>query len=227
MGFTDMGGARVDQQSLSEQVRTRIEAMLVGGELRPNDRTSIRELAENLGVSTMPIRDAVSRLVANGALAIERNRAVIVPLLSIEDFEDLTRTRVLTEAEAARKAAGRVSAADIADLAAINEEFVAAMGDGRGRDAVRINQRLHFRLYDCAASPSLSRIIASNWLQAGPMINLDIGLPVRSARNENSLAAHAELLEALKSGDSEGAAAAIVRDIETAAASIITTIREG
>lgn len=215
-------------RSLTEQVQETLESMLVGGMLRPDTRTSIRELAEQLGVSTMPVRDAVSRLVAQGALAIERNRAVVVPRLSIAEFRDLTETRVLIECQAARKATARMTPDLLAELTRINESFAAAMADPSRGNPVQFNQQLHFKVYDAAGSPSMSRIIATNWLRAGPMIHLDIGLPTRAKRNTNSLAAHRAMLEGMAEGDADKAAEALRSDIEVTAESIIRdTLNEG
>lgn len=217
----------LQDRSLTQQVQETLESMLVGGTLRPDTRTSIRELAEQLGVSTMPVRDAVSRLVAQGALAIERNRAVVVPRLSIEDFRDLTETRVLIECQAVRKATARMTPDLLAELTAINETFAAAMADPFKGNPVQLNQQLHFKVYDAAGSPTMLRIIATNWLRAGPMIHLDIGLPIRAKRNTISLAAHRAMLEGLAEGDAEKAAEALRSDIEVTAESIIRNTLTG
>lgn len=207
--------------SLSHQVQETLEAMLCGGVLKPDDRTSIRELAELLGVSTMPVRDAVARLTAQGALAIHRNRAVVVPRLSIADFEDLTEARILTESEAARKATRLMTPAVLEELTALNDAFITAMASPDAQEAIRLNQRFHFRLYEAASSPTLTRIIGSNWLRVGPMINLDLGLPVRRRRNANSISSHLALLEGLGRGDSQVVVEALVQDIRGTADFIV------
>lgn len=214
-------------RSLTQQVQDTLEAMLVGGRLRPDDRTSIRELAEQLGVSTMPVRDAVSRLVAQGALAIERNRAVVVPRLSIADFRDLTETRILIEGEAVRKATLRITPDELAEVQAINEAFAAAMENPSSGNPVALNQQLHFRVYDAAGSATMSRIIATNWLRAGPMIHLDIGLPSRASRNSRSLSAHRAMLEGMAVRDPEAAVAALRDDIGETAEFIISNVLGG
>lgn len=218
--------ARLPPQSatLAHQVQKTLEDMLCGGVLKPDDRTSIRELAELLGVSTMPVRDAVSRLTAQGALAIRRNSAVVVPRLGAADFEDLTEARILIEAQAVRKAVRRMTPDVLAELTALNDAFVAAMTTPGDEDAVALNQQFHFRLYEAAASPTLSRIIAGNWLRAGPMINLDLGLPVRRKRTANSIKSHAALLEALERRDEADAAEALTRDIRGTADFILHSI---
>lgn len=226
MSFSLAESAPVRDRTLAVQVEETLARMLWEGVLKPLDRTSIRELAEQLDVSTMPVRDAVSRLVAQGALTIERNRAIVVPMLSIADFRDLTEVRLLIEGQAVRKATCRLSDQDVADLRAVNDDFARAMSDPGSRDAVQINHHFHFRIYEAAASPTLSRIIAMNWLRVGPMINLDIGLPSRRMRNTHSLAAHDALIEALEARDEKAAERAVQRDIQTAADSIIENALE-
>ncbi|WP_274427372.1 GntR family transcriptional regulator [Chelativorans sp. YIM 93263] len=221
MNFSAVGSLPIRERSLSMQVEDTLAQMLWDGTLQPLDRTSIRDLAEQLGVSTMPVREAVSRLVAQGALSIERNRAIVVPQLSIEDFRDLTDARLLIEGRAVRKATHNLTEDDLAELREMNDEFAKAMSTPSSRDPVKVNQRFHFRIYKAAASPTLARIIAMNWLRAGPMINLDIGLPSRRIRNSHSLAAHIDLIAALEARDEVAAERALQRDIETAAASII------
>lgn len=209
--------------SLTQQIQVTLQDSLRSGLLRPMDRTSIRDLAERLGVSTMPVREAVSRLVAQGALSVERNRAVVVPRLSVQDFQDLTEVRVLTESDAARRAALRIDAESLDELRRLNATFEEAMAGKESGNPVRINRAFHFRLYDLAGSPALSRVIAANWLLAGPIINLDIGLASRRRRNANSLECHAAILDALAEGDAEAAAAALALDIRTASQFIIET----
>lgn len=203
----------VRDRSLTEQVHDALCDMLLGGGLRPEDRTSIRELAERLGVSAMPVRDAVSRLVAQGALVVERNRAIKVKLLSAEEFRDLTETRILLERQAVRKAVARATPDLLATVEAINDRFVQAMAAGSATDAVQFNMQFHFRLYEAAGSPTLLHLTTINWLKAGPMINLDLSQPSRRQRNALSISAHKALLDGLRRKDADAAADAVELDI--------------
>ncbi|MGE4371556.1 MAG: GntR family transcriptional regulator [Xanthobacter sp.] len=206
----------VRDRSLTEQVHDTLCEMLLDGTLRPEDRTSIRELAEQLGVSAMPVRDAVSRLVAQGALMVERNRAIMVKLLSPEEFRDLTETRILLEREAVRKATVRMTPERLALLEDINTRFVQSMSDPSAPDAVQLNKQFHFCLYEGADSPTLLHLTTINWLKAGPMINLDLGQPSRRQRNALSVSAHHAMLEGLRKGDAAAAADAVECDIRGA-----------
>ncbi|MGQ3672518.1 GntR family transcriptional regulator [Xanthobacter sp. TB0136] len=216
MNETAISKLPVRDRSLTEQVHDALCEMLLGGSMRPQDRTSIRELAEKLGVSAMPVRDAVSRLVAQGALVVERNRAITVKLLSAEEFRDLTEIRILLEREAVRKAVERVTPETLAVLEEINARFEEAMSDPSAPDAVQLNQQFHFRLYEAAGSPTLLHLTTINWLKAGPMINLDLGLPSRRQRNALSVSAHRAMMDGLRNGDPQAAADAVECDIRGA-----------
>lgn len=209
------------EKSLTEQVQETLEGLLQSGQLPPDTRMSIRDLAAQLGVSTMPVRGAVSRLVAQGALVTERNRAVLVPRLSVEDFRDLTDVRILTECHTLRLALPNISPDTLAELHRLNDAFSLAMTDPTATDAVLLNQKLHFTIYAAAQSPTLMQIISTNWLRAGPMISLDIGLPSRRLRNAHSVRAHGDMLDAIATRDPEAATAALTSDIRTTANHII------
>ena len=79
--------------------------LLISGRLAPGEKLSLRAAADVLGVSIMPVREAVSRLVADKALEVTPNRAVRVPLMSAAQFRDLTKVRIAIEGHAAAQAA--------------------------------------------------------------------------------------------------------------------------
>lgn len=207
--------------SLTEQVYDAVARMLLDSTLKPESRTSIRELAEELGVSTMPVREAVGRLVAQGALAIRKNRAVEVPRMTADDFRELTRTRLLLECEAARLAVGRIDDAAVAQIQSLHEAFRDEMAAGNRATALMLNRQLHFALYAAARAPTLSQMIAMAWLRAGPLISLDIRNSSGGGRIAHSVTAHAQLVAALHLRDGEAAAAAIRLDLSGAANTIL------
>lgn len=207
--------------SLTEQVYETIARMLLDSTLKPDGRTSIRELAEELGVSTMPVREAVGRLVAQGALAIRKNRAVEVPRMSRADFQELTQTRLLLEGEAARRAIVNITAAERDQIRRLDQDFSLEMREGDRSKALMLNRQLHFALYATAKSPTLFQMISMAWLKAGPLISLDIAVTSGRERAAHSIAAHGLLVAALDQGDGAAAADAIRLDISGAAATIL------
>lgn len=208
--------------SLASQVHDALTEMLLSGELRPDDRIPMRELAERLGVSVMPVRDAVARLVAQQALVVLPNRAVAVPLLTRDQFRDLTEVRVHNETHAAALAARHATPAQVAALRQADAAFAQALGAPDAKPSVRANKELHFLLYEAAGSAVLVEVIRALWLKAGPIINLDLEQDTRRRRTAVSRALHGQLVQAVEARDAQAAADAVEADIRSAAEFILS-----
>lgn len=208
--------------SLAAQVHDALAEMLLSGALRPLDRIPMRDLAERWGVSVMPVRDAVARLVAQDALVVLPNRAVAVPLLSRAAFRDLTEVRIHNERQAARLAALEATPEALERIRACAAAFAAALDAPTGGPSVRANKALHFAVYAAARSPALLGVIRALWLQAGPVIHLDLEERTRRRRNSASCEAHGRLVVALAAGDGAAAADAIEAEILSASEFILS-----
>ena len=214
----------LDRQTLGERAYAQLAELLISGRLAPGEKLSLRSAAEMLGVSIMPVREAVSRLVADRALEVAANRAVRVPLMSSAQFRDLTRVRIAIEGHAAAEAAQRRLPGDVEAIAAA-ETAMRAESERAAPDlprAVELNKTFHFAVYEAAQSPILVEIIRALWLKAGPVINLDLrGNPDRLAKGE-AIRFHAEARRAIEAGDAEAARVAIAADIDSAANFILS-----
>lgn len=213
---------RIERVTLGERVYQEMRERLVAGEMAPGDRMSLRRLADAIGVSVMPVREAVTRLVADGALEVLPNRSISVPVMTREKFRELTAIRITIEGFAAAQAASSRGEADL-DLmrrfeGAFRAEAHQPLPDARA--AIRANKELHFAVYRAAGLPTLVSIIQGLWLKIGPVLNLDMrDSPERLATGVAG-GAHARLVAAIESRDAEGARAALVEDIENTAAFI-------
>lgn len=214
----------LDRQTLGERAYRQLADMLIAGRLAPGERLSLRSAADVLGVSIMPIREAVSRLVADRALEVAPNRAVRVPVLTVAQFRDLTRVRVTIEGHAAAEAARNRDDADIALIAKaeapLREQSRRPQPDMS--DAVAFNKNFHFAVYDAAHSPTLTEIIRALWLKTGPVLNLDLRANPERLATGGAVIQHANILAAIRVGDAEGARAGIAADISGAAEFIIS-----
>lgn len=208
--------------TLADQVHDALRDMLLAGELVPNQRLSLRDLAARLQVSMMPVREAVGRLAARGALEVLPNRAIRVPLMPAAAYRDLVDTRILNESRAAALAARNATAGEIAAIRAHAERFDDLVERGDGAAALGANKDLHFALYAASGSPSLCEVIAVLWLKAGPVINLDIGVEERRRRGSAARVSHRALCEALAVRDAEAAARAITDDVREATEFILS-----
>lgn len=212
----------LDRPTLGARAHERIAALLVSGQVAPGERLSLRELAAALDVSITPVREAVSRLVATGALEVARTRVVSVPRMSLAGFRDLTRVRVEVEGFAAAEAARHAGRDGLARISAAEAAFRAESEQAQPDlpRAVRLNQELHFAIYDAAGSPALREIIQGLWLRAGPVINLDLRENPERLSTGGAVRFHGEALAAIAERDGPAARLAVGEDIRSAAAFI-------
>jgi DNA-binding GntR family transcriptional regulator len=214
----------LDRQTLGERAYAQLADLLISGRLAPGERLSLRTAAEVLGVSIMPVREAVSRLVADRALEVMPNRAVRVPLMSVAQFRDLTKVRIAIEGHAAAQAALQRNDDDLAAIARAEEAMRAESMKSRPDlpRAVELNKTFHFAVYEAAHSPILVEIIRALWLKAGPVINLDLRAnPERLAKGD-AIRFHANLRDAIDAGDGAAARQSIAADIGGAAEFILS-----
>jgi DNA-binding GntR family transcriptional regulator len=214
----------LDRQTLGGRAYAQLSDLLMSGRMAPGDKVSLRQTADVLGVSIMPVREAVSRLVADGALEVTPNRAVRVRLMTADQFRDLTKARIAIEGHVAAVAAKARNKDDLKSIARAEE---AMRKESRSSNpnlphAVELNKAFHFAVYDASHSTTLVEIIRALWLKAGPVINLDLRAnPERLAKGD-AVQFHAKVLEAVIAGDEEGARANIAGDIANAADVILS-----
>ena len=220
--------ARPKHDSIRVTLRDRaydgLRDLLIAGQLAPGQKLSVRELAAGLGMSPMPVREAVQRLVAESALEVRPQSAVRVPLMTREHFIELTEIRLNLEGMAAQIATGEITPGELARVRRHHERFRESARRARPNPSVviRANQQLHFAIYQCARMPTLLRLIETLWLQIGPVLIFDLR---SSPRRLHTLAAHEcheHLVAALERRDGVAARRALVGDIESAAAYILS-----
>lgn len=213
----------LDRQTLGGRTYAQLSDLLISGRMAPGEKISLRQTAEVLGVSMMPVREAVSRLVADGALEVTPNRAVRVRLMTAAQFRDLTQARIIIEGHVAAAAARSRTDSDLKSIAraeaAMRSESRAAKPNLPR--AVEHNKSFHFAVYEAAHSATLLDIIRALWLKAGPVINLDLRAnPERLAKGD-AIRFHAKVLAAIKAGDEASAREGIAGDIGNAAEVIL------
>src|ERR1700753_1456342 len=152
---------QLERQTLSGTAYAALSDLLASGRLAPGDRLSLRQSAAALGVSVMPIREAVSRLVADGVLEVSPARAIRVPIMSAAEVRALAETRIAGEGSAAARAAERRTDAELATIRQAEAAFrVEAEADKPDRArAVQLNRDLHFAIYAACALAPLQEII--------------------------------------------------------------------
>jgi len=196
--------------TLQDSTYTTLRQWLTVGKFLPGERLKIRNLAALMGVGQMPVRAALLRLAAEGALVNVPNAGVTVPRLSVPEFDDLLQMRLLLEGEAAERGCLRLDGTQTATLAALCEQMQQALLDADTTGYLAANEDFHVLLYRAAGSPLLFGLIDTLWLKAGPISNQLFDTPWAS-RVLNQ--AHQEVMQALLLRDSAGVRRAVEKDI--------------
>jgi DNA-binding GntR family transcriptional regulator len=215
------------RETLGDRVTRELRTLLIAGRLVPGEKLSLRKVADALGVSMMPVREAMSRLAADGALEILPGKAVRVPVLTLGQFRELTRLRLVIEGFAAEEAARKATNDNIDGIFRAEAAFRDAAGlePPDSAAAVARNRDFHFALYGSAGMPTLVEMIERLWLKAGPILNLDMRSEPARLRGGSAVLAHADLVAALRRRDPDAARRSLEADITAAAQHIEDTGR--
>lgn len=184
---------------------------LITGAMQPGAMVSLRSLAEELGVSAMPVREAVGRLVSEEALELVKNRGIRVPSMSRDKLFDLTAVRVFLETELVKRAAFQIGKAEQIKAGQDNDAVDAAIARGDAGAYMRSNYEFHFGVYRAALSPTFLRLAEAIWTQTGPFMSVVYAGLSRLDYSDH----HPRILDALAARDAMAAADAVRADIES------------
>lgn len=190
----------------------RLRETLFEGRLAPGQAVTVASLAADLGLGTMPVREALRRLTAEGGFEASPTRRLSVPDLSSDQLAALIRARALLEPEASVAALPHLSAAQVTDLQNLDEALSQAIRRGDRRDYMRLNFRFHFSLYRADPGSVLVPLIESLWLKTGPHMSRLFDSAPGFLREDR----HQQALIAIRQSDPEGLRRAIAGDISDA-----------
>jgi DNA-binding GntR family transcriptional regulator len=192
-----------------ERVYRALRQQVLHGEIAPGHALTLRGIGRQFGVSMTPAREAVRRLVAEGAFSLSTSGRVSTPELSPERIEELAAIRALLEPEMAARALPRAHFALIERLTAINVLNAEAVARSDAVAYVRTNLEFHRTLYLRAQTPAMLAMCETVWLQLGPTMR---AVYQRLRRNEPPHH-HRIILAALKAGDEPGLRLAVRTDV--------------
>ncbi|MFN3643659.1 MAG: GntR family transcriptional regulator [Gemmobacter sp.] len=202
------GIARLDPVKLRENAYFALRDAFTRGAFAPGDTLSLRQIADQMGVSMTPVREAVRRLVAEGALVDTPSRTLAVPRFDARRAADLKAARLALERLVLDQAMDRIDTAGIDALAAI---LARAPSGPPGLPDLQANHDFHFALYRHSGSDVLLPLVEGLWLQYGAYLNLVIRHPEAARIAEHSH--HHAIIAALRRGDRAAAHAALEADI--------------
>lgn len=204
-------GEQMDGTGAVDTAYRHIRHAILTGELQPGEALREAWLADRIGVSRTPVREALSRLGSEGLVVLERYRRGQVAHFTRSDVAEIFRLRAKLEGHGARRAARRISPEDIAALEAIEDQMeadFAALGwRGHLAEFDRLNNEFHVLIARAADSPRLEKILASS-LELPASIFNDYSEPVddRTRRTHHQ---HREIIAALKARNPDWAEAAM------------------
>ncbi|MEO6299583.1 MAG: GntR family transcriptional regulator, partial [Paracoccaceae bacterium] len=207
--------APVGRETVQDRVYSELRRALIGGVFAPGQVLTIRQLSDALMTSTMPVREALGRLISERALEALPNRSIRVPPMTLERIDDLLRARVLIEGEAVALAAARMTEVRVATLRGYMAEWQVLRLDGDPATVdqeAALNQSFHFEIYHACGSPALIPMIESLWLQSGPCTRAAI-FAFSEAGETDSARFHHNMIDALAAGKPHAAREALVADI--------------
>ncbi len=192
-----------------ERVYRTLRLRIMYGELDPGLPLTLRGIAGMFDVSMTPVREAVRRLAAEGALTMSSSGRITTPDLGPERIEELASLRAMLEPELAARALPRAHMALIDRLRAINARIAEHVAKHEVAGYIRSNLEFHRTIYLRAQAPAMLAMAETVWLQLGPTMRA-----LYMAKNRTDLQRHHRMiLAALAAGDEPGLRLAVRTDV--------------
>jgi DNA-binding GntR family transcriptional regulator len=210
----------------AERAVDTLREVILRGDLPAGARLGEVELAERLGVSRTPVREALSRLAAEGLVQIAPNRGARVATWTVDELEGVFELRALLEPELTALALPQATAEDLDELEALAARMQEAGRPGPGRDLdalVPLNRAFHDLLVERAGHPAMAAALAG---VIHPPIVVRNFHAYDDAALLRSLAHHVEIVAALRAGDAPWARAVMTAHIRNARAVMVRAAQD-
>jgi GntR family colanic acid and biofilm gene transcriptional regulator len=162
---------KAQRTSLTTQVEANLKSALIIGALKPGARLITKEIAEQLGTSITPVREALLRLVSSGALQATPAQAFLVPVVSQERYTEINAIRKQLEGMATATALAHMTPEKLTELQRLADDVQHSAQCGEVEQTLQANYLFRFRLYRYAEMPTLTALIEQLWVQIGPCFN--------------------------------------------------------
>jgi DNA-binding GntR family transcriptional regulator len=212
----------IESVNLGEQAYCRLRLALLDGRYRPNERLRLRDLAAELGTSVTPVREAVLRLVNDGALRLRNQRDIRVRALSADEVLEIAAIRKPLESLAIERFTEVMTERHLEELEALYDRYREALAERDYRRALSLDRRLMLTIFKSQGQPIFVDTLDRVWLVMRPTMSLlysDEGVAKIDLGND-------DLLEALRARDVKAARKARCRLIDDTAAVVAEMLRE-
>jgi DNA-binding GntR family transcriptional regulator len=214
----------IARRSLHEQVASRLRDMLVQGRIAPGSKLNERELAERLGVSRTPLREAIRALAAEGLLDLLPNRGAVAVQMDeatvCHTFEVLANLEGLS----GELAAQRITDAEVAELRALHYEMLACHARGDLPGYYRLNALIHDGINAAARNP----VLASTYRSLNARVQaLRFRTNQERTKWQEAVKEHERMIDLLAARDGAGLKAVLVTHLERKRDTVLAMMRSG
>jgi DNA-binding GntR family transcriptional regulator len=216
------GGNPVQRRTVTDAVADALRQRILAGDLREGENLRQDALADELGVSRIPIREAFRQLEAEGLVTILPHRGAVVSTLSLDEIAELFDLRALIEPDLLKRAIPRMTPADTAAAAGILAEYERSLSALDVHAWGELNSRFHAALYRPAGRARSLALAGSLLGNTDRYTRLQL---VLTAGTERARAEHAELLDLCRRGEAGKAAALLKRHILAAGRDLLEFLR--
>jgi len=201
---------------LADDVAAVVRRRIFDGTYAAGSYVRLDQLAAELGISVTPVREALFELKAEGLLDQQPRRGFVIRRVTRRDITDVAEVQAFIGGELAARAAGAITDAELADLAAVQADLEAAYAAGDGERAVRCNHEFHRAINVAAHSPKLAQLMSQITRYAPEAV-----FPAVGGWPEESNRHHRRVLAALAAHDQEQARVAMAEHLTAGAAPLI------
>ncbi len=221
-------GPSPSHRQLQQWVAERLRAGILTGRLRPGEWLRQERLAQEYGVSQMPVREALKKLAAEGLVEHVPYRGVRVVEFAPEDVEDLYACRAFIESMAARFAAQNISDDEVGELAQLQRRMAACRTPEDLVEYRELNRQFHSAIFAASRRSYLVRTLAQLWAAFPTMLWSNVprvAVDSLPSRDQPDIEEHAAIVAALRARDANAAERAVRHHIETAGRELVAAVR--
>lgn len=161
-------GTSIPPKLVADQVYETLRSKILVGELPAGSPLRVRTVAQWVGTSVMPVREAIRRLEETGLAIRFPHRGAVVKEFTVAELIHVYDVRTILESQAARRGAKSATDQDLDPMYAALDRMQAAVGRGEAAAALDEDEIIHRALYRAAGNPVLVSTIDALWLQCRP-----------------------------------------------------------
>jgi DNA-binding GntR family transcriptional regulator len=219
-GFESRLTKPAPRKKLGEEVAQYLREALMAGRYLADQRLGVEDLAEELGVSTMPVREALLTLANEGLLVVRPRRGFRVVQLAVQDIEDVYDVHAYLSGRLAERAAANISAHTVGTLADLQRRIERAVADNEPPAVLeRLNYEFHREINRCAKSPRLEWFLRAATRYLPRQFYEDIPEWAQTSAQD-----HPGIIDALARHDGDAARQLMTQHVERAGALVVQSL---